>query len=82
MPTVFTHFLFALLCFADKEELKILRTTTGLHVGNHTSQVVDGKIYDMGYYLVDGIYPQYATFAKMIPKPQALDHQVNKTFKV
>lgn len=34
-----------------------------------TNYVVNGCNYTMGYYLIDGIYPKYATFIQSITHP-------------
>ena len=37
---------------------------------------VNGTDYNMGYYLADGIYPEWAAFAKSITKPQSAKHRL------
>jgi hypothetical protein len=38
--------------------------------------IVNGHRYELGYYLVDGIYPNYATFIKTIRLPDEDKHKV------
>ena len=37
---------------------------------------VNGKQYKMGYYLADGIYPDWKIFIKTILEPQGAKHQL------
>ncbi|XP_020258921.1 uncharacterized protein LOC109835352 [Asparagus officinalis] len=50
---------------------------SGLDEGSapHISYKVNGRPYDMGYYLADGMYPSWATLVKTIPAPQGNKHR-------
>ena len=37
--------------------------------------------YNMGYYLTDGIYPEWSTFVKTIPRPQSEKRKLFSKFQ-
>jgi hypothetical protein len=46
------------------------------------SYTINGNNYHQGYFLADGIYPDYSTLVEMISQPQGLERKVRKTFKI
>ena len=44
--------------------------------GPSSNYIIMGNHYNMGYYLVDGIYPKWATIVQLISHPQELAHEL------
>jgi len=42
---------------------------------------VNGSQYNMGYYLADGIYPEWATFVKTINRPLSPKHKLFASYQ-
>nr|GEU64456.1 hypothetical protein [Tanacetum cinerariifolium] len=56
------------------EELRALKLARGR--APNVSYTVNGRDYNMAYYLTDGIYPSWAAFVKSITSPQLRKHKL------